>query len=187
MKQITVFEGIFIGVMLLLLCAPLWTMLAIALPFYLALSSVVSLAALAYFLYLLWRLPHRPGKLLLGVISSLLLLPALVFLSFPALVLLSAGCLWLLRSWLRYRSPLSGICDALLIAFGLAAAVWAALQTGSILISLWCFFLVQALFCLIPRQFSKKAGKRVAIAVCRPEGGFDAAFAAAEQALRRLC
>lgn len=186
MKQISVFEGILIGILLLLFCAPLWAMLAIALPFCLALSSLVSLAALAYFLYLLWRLPYRPGKLLLGVTSCLLLLPAFVFLSLPALVLLSAGCLWMLRSWLRYRSPLSGVCDALLIAFGLAAAVWAALQTGSILISLWCFFLVQALFCLIPRQFSKKTADRAATTVCRPEGGFDEAFAAAEQALRRL-
>ena len=64
-----------------------------------------------------------------------------------------------------------------------AAAVWAARQSGSFALSLWCFFLVQALYAAIPARFPGEGGS-TADAV--PEDRFQRAHRAAEAALRSL-
>ena len=58
--------------------------------------------------------------------------------------------LWLIRSLYFHASILSTLLDFGVIALGLAVALWALIHSGSLLLSLWCFFLVQAVFVAIP-------------------------------------
>ena len=65
---------------------------------------------------------------------------------------LHVGLLWLVRALYHYASVLSALADLGLNGMALAAAVWASTHTASLLLSTWCFFLVQALFVAIPRD-----------------------------------
>ena len=72
--------------------------------------------------------------------------------------------------------------DLALNGVSLAAAVWAVNQTGSLFVSIWCFFLVQALFVAIPASMKQKAGQTGESHKDR----FQHAYRAAETALRKL-
>ena len=70
-------------------------------------------------------------------------------LSPAAFALVQAGLIWLVRALYHHRGFVAAGVDLGLTAFACAAAVWA-LGTGSYLVTIWCFFLVQALFVWIP-------------------------------------
>jgi hypothetical protein len=99
-------------------------------------------------------------------------------------VLVQLGLIWLIRSLYFYSSVLSALADLGLNGLSLAAAVWAAGQTGSVLLSLWCFFLVQALFVAIPTRLSR--GNREKPGGPEKEDRFQRAHRAAETAVRKL-
>jgi len=61
--------------------------------------------------------------------------------------------IWLIRSLFYYSSILSAFADFGLSLLGICSAIWAALTTGNIFLSIWCYFLVQALTCAIPLHF----------------------------------
>ncbi len=63
--------------------------------------------------------------------------------------------LWLIRSLYFYDSVLSALVDLGLTGVALVTAIWAWLASNNLFLAFWCFFLVQALFVLIPRQWSK--------------------------------
>ncbi|MEA3290863.1 MAG: hypothetical protein U9Q71_00905 [Pseudomonadota bacterium] len=148
-------------------------------------SKTAGLAGLVYLLYLLSRSRERVGRVTVlaawgvaaGVIWFLAPSPALY-------LLLHIGLIWLVRSLYFYSSVLSVLADLGLNGLSLAMAVWAALQSGSVFLSLWSFFLVQALFVAIPPRLGPKAGER------RPERDeedrFQHAHRAAETALRKI-
>ena len=88
------------------------------------------------------------------------------------------------RSLYFYSSVLPALTDLMLSGLGLAAAVWAAGQTGSVFLSLWCFFLVQALFVVIPTRIRRRHSE----SSLGPDGldRFQRAHRSAEAAVRRL-
>jgi hypothetical protein len=78
----------------------------------------------------------------------------------------------------------AALIDLGLSGLSLAAAIWAAHQSGSVFLTVWCFFLVQALFVHIPTHIGRRG---------EPdhedlEGAhrFERAHHAAESALRKL-
>ncbi|MGH8576033.1 MAG: hypothetical protein ACREXX_07925 [Gammaproteobacteria bacterium] len=78
---------------------------------------------------------------------------------------------------------LSALADLGLNALSVMATVWAVRQTGSVLLGIWCFFLVQALFVAIPPAMQRKkrgSGEPEA------EDRFQEAYRVAESALRSL-
>jgi hypothetical protein len=90
---------------------------------------------------------------------------------------------WLIRSLYFYSSVLSALADLALNALSVIAAVWAVRQTGSVFLSFWCFFLVQALFVAIPAAMQRnKHGP----AEAESEDRFQQAYRVAESALRNL-
>ena len=95
-------------------------------------------------------------------------------------VLIQAGLIWLVRSLHFHDSLFTAALDFGLISVGLAAAFWALLNTGSAVAATWTFFLIQALFCLLP---TPRGGQR-------PEStgasGFQAAHRVAVEAVRKL-
>lgn len=136
-------------------------------------------AATVYLAILLAQSPRRSGRLLAACSWLVLCAALLVFNpSLSAWLLLPTVCIWLLRSLLSYRSPIPALVDASLGAFALAAAVVSAGHSQSLFLSLWCYFLVQALHVFVPGTATPRQDQ-----ITDP---FDAAARHAEAALRRL-
>jgi len=148
-----------------------------------ALRLVVALAGLAYVWYLLARSRSRVGRLTTLAAWAVLAAACWWFIDSPALYLLAhVGVLWLVRSLYFHSNTLAAIADLGLNVLAAAAAVWAASRTGSVFAALWCFFLVQAAFVLIPARLGRRQPGNAAI----PDDRFGRALRNAETAVRRL-
>lgn len=150
----------------------------------LALRLVIATLGLVYAVLLMRGLRARSGRLL--AIAAWLALDIALFVFQPPLLLwllAQAFAIWLLRCWCCYGSVVAAFADGALCLFALAAAMVGAAHSHSVFLALWSFFLVQALFVLIPETL------RPGIAAARPnddEDRFDQAHRSAEAALRRL-
>lgn len=143
----------------------------------------IAAVTFAYLLYLLSRCAGKTGKLTIGALAlATLSFAALIGLAWPLMLILGVGLIWLVRSLYAYSSLVGALGDGLLcvLSIGWAAGTWS--LTGSVLWSLWCFFLAQAAFTLIP---AKGLGSRPK-AGAREEDVFGKAQMAAESALRQL-
>ena len=146
---------------------------------------VLHAAALAYLVYLLQRAHARVGKLITLTAWALLtavnwLLPVPLF----EQILLLAAFAWLVRSLYFHTSLISAALDFGLVSVGLAAAAWAAVNTGSLAAALWSFFLLQALFCWIPDPAGKAKSGRTDEDL--NAASFHAAYRVALDAIRKL-
>ena len=119
--------------------------------------------------------------------AAWLMIAGVLWFTHPPLLLyvsLHLGTLWLIRSLYFYSSALSALADLGLNGLGLAAGIWAITHTGSVLLGIWCFFLVQALFVVIPKSIQHKPGATQASH--ESEDRFQHAYRAAETAVRKL-
>jgi len=98
-------------------------------------------------------------------------------------VLLHAVVLSAIRSMFFQKSLLAVLMDFALTVLAVCTSFWAASHTGSIFLSVWCFFLVQAAFVSIPAWASLKS---VHISPNSNSKAFDAAHRKAEEALRKI-
>lgn len=124
-----------------------------------------------------------------GWVSSLSLwcvFALLLWLLSPSLtdyLLFHVAALSSMRALFFHKNLLSVLMDFTLSLFALGASFWAASHTGSVFLSVWCFFLVQAAFVAIP-------GSRTATSACSGTASnpqqFDLALRKAEEALRLL-
>jgi len=151
MKQATFLEGVGIALAASVTGSILFTALTPLFASGAVLRLLIAALAFAYVLYLLQRSRERIGRV--TVIGVWLLAAVLLWLWQPGLLLyllLHLGMVWLVRALYFYSSALSALADLGLNGLALAAAVWAASHTGSLLLSIWCFFLLQAAFVAIP-------------------------------------
>ena len=145
------------------------------------LRALIAGLGLAYILYLMNRSKARVGKVtvaglwLAGAVALWLVHPP-----FTIYLLFHAGAVWFVRSVYFYGGLIPAVLDLALTGFGLVAAFWAALETGSIFVALWCFFLCQALFTGIPRTLGRKRQQPAA------DAPFERAYRAGQAALRAL-
>jgi len=185
MKQPTFFEGVALALVASLLGSTLYSVLSAVFPADAVLRLLIAGIGLAYVFYLLSRSHERVGRV--TVIAGWTLATGIIWFIEPPLtlyVLVQLGLIWLIRSLYFYSSVLSALADLGLNGLSLAAAIWAAGQTGSVFLSLWCFFLVQALFVAIPTRLSR--GNRETPAGLENEDRFQRAHRAAEAAVRKL-
>ena len=148
-----------------------------------ALRAVVALLGFAYLLYTLSRSAERIGR----VTTVVLWVLAAAFAWFSGVplvgyVLIHVGMLWLVRSLYFYSGVLPALADLGLSALGIAFAVWAAGRSGSAMLALWCFFLVQAFHVVIPTTLAGDGERHPS----DDDQAFDRAHRAAEAAIRRL-
>lgn len=178
MNRPTFPEGVAVALVLALAGGLAHFALNLFFPAGFALRAVVTGTGLAYLLYLLHRAPARVGRptaLALWVAMAVAVWP----LPWTFQILAHLGALWLVRALYFHGGLAAALADLMLNGLALAAALWAAERTGSLFAALWWFFLVQALFALIPDRRHTAA----------PETGpdrFQHAHRAAESALRRL-
>lgn len=149
-----------------------------------ALLLVIIAASFGYTLYLLRYSGERTGRLV-TLLGWLLVTLLSAWWSLPLLgyVLLHVALIWLVRSLYYHSSVLIALADLGLNLFAIAAMVWATLQSGSLALALWCFFLVQALFVLLPQGGTGPGGSRKGYAPIDP---FEQARQTAQTALRKL-
>lgn len=140
--------------------------------------------AIAYILYLLSKSQEPIGRI--TVLSIGFVLWAMLWVFYPPFILflvLHVLAIWLVRSLYGYASLFSALADLGLNVLSIAAAFWALHHTGSLFLTLWCFFLAQALFVFIPtgkRPYPDKTN------LSNDEADFKRAYQTAEAALRKL-
>jgi len=183
MKRPGFFEGAALGLAASLAGSASYLALGLVFPRATVGYLLVAGLGFAYTVYLLMRSPERVGRLV--TLTVWMGGAALVWFLSPSLqlyLLFHLGLVWLVRSLYFQASLLSALADLALNGLALAAATAAALRTGSVFMSLWCFFLVQALFVFIPPALPRQGRAEPAQA---PDA-FQQAHRAAEAALRRL-
>jgi hypothetical protein len=185
MKQPTFLEGVGIALAISLAGGVLYSAMDAVFPGVPVLRLLIASIGLAYVIYLLTRSPERVGRV--TAFAAWLVVAGVLWFTHPPLLLyvsVHLGAIWLIRSLYFYSSALSALADLGLNGLGLAAAIWAVTRTGSVLLGLWCFFLVQALFVVIPKSIQHKPGAT--------EGGhesedrFQHAYRVAETAVHKL-
>lgn len=149
------------------------------------LQILIAMVSAAYIGYLMIRSRERLGRLTVfsvwfgATLLSMIFVPSLVMFA-----LMQLGMIWVIRSLYYYNSVLAALADLGLIGLSTAIALWAWLNTHSLFLAMWCFFLVQALFVLIPKQFKTQNSKD--LNSNHASDRFEHAYLAAEQAVRQL-
>lgn len=185
MKQPKFFEGVAVALGASLVGSVLYSALTLVFASGEVLRLLIAGFGLGYVIYLLSRSRERVGRMTVLVVWALvaiatwLLEPVL-----PLYLLVHVSCVWLIRSLYFYSNLLSALSDLGLTGLGLAAAIWAASHAGSLFLSIWCFFLVQALFVAIPSRLSREG--RAGRSECEGEDRFEHAHRIAETAVRKL-
>jgi len=185
MKAPTFLEGVAVALVASLVGSVLYTALTPTFASAAVLRLLIAGIGLGYLLYLLRRSHERVGRI--TVVALWVLAAVVLWLLHPPLPLylvLHIGLVWLVRSLYFYASVVSALTDLGLSSLSLAAAIWAATHTGSLFLSVWCFFLLQALFVSIPHELSGKAAQRQPVA--DRDDRFQHAQRAAEAAVRKL-
>jgi hypothetical protein len=146
---------------------------------------IIPALGLAYLLYLLNRSNARVGR-----VTTLSLWSALAAASWwmaPPLMLylmIHVAAVWLVRSLYFYSGIVPALMDLGLSALSISACVWALTRSGSVFLAIWTFFLVQALFVMIPPALKAKAQSRRNNPV--EDENFRRARRQADEALRQL-
>lgn len=146
---------------------------------------IVAGLGLGYALYLLRRSPSRTGRVVtlaawfsIAVLGWFLIDDRLTHLA------VHLGLLWLVRTLHHQSGVLAAVLDLGLNLAALMAGTWAFVHSGSVFLGIWSFFLVQALFVIIPMHFARPQhdGAEPSTAPDR----FQLAYRSAENALREL-
>ena len=185
MKQPTFPEGVAVALAASLAGGVLYTTLDTVFPGVPVLRLLIAAIGLVYVVYLLRRSPERVGRV--TATAAWLMVAGILWFTHPPLLLyvcVHLGMIWLIRSLYFYSSALSALADLGLNGLGLAAGIWAITRTGSVLLGIWCFFLVQALFVFIPKSVEHKSGTGPAGQA--GEDRFQHAYRVAETAVRKL-
>lgn len=185
MKQPDFLEGISVALAASIAGSLLYSAIDVVFPDIPVLRLLIAGISLGYVVYLLNRSPARVGRVTAAAVW--LLVAAVLWFTHPPLqlyVCTHLGILWLIRSLYFYSSALSALADLGLNGLGMAAAIGAITRTGSLFLGIWCFFLVQALFVLIPRNINRKSG--TAQDGQQHEDRFQHAYRVAQAALRKL-
>jgi hypothetical protein len=146
------------------------------------LRVLVAVIGLCYVVYLLRRSHERIGRITTLVLWAAGAAAITWFApSFALYTLSHAGLAWLVRALYHSAGPISALADLGLTGIAWASAAWAATQTHSLFASLWCFFLVQALFAVIPARIGNADAEPVP-----KDDRFERAYRAAQASVQKL-
>lgn len=185
MKTPTLFEGILVAVISSFVGSLGYWILSALFANSLLIKLMISGLTLAYLLYLLSRSKDRVGRVSVVTLWSLMTISLWLFWpSITIFILFNLIAIWLVRSLYFYSSLFSSLADLALNGASVAIALGAASHTGSLFLTLWCFFLSQALFVLIPNTIQQKTTHLFAI--IDNDADFNRAYQSAEAAVRKL-
>jgi len=185
MKRPTFIEGVVFAIAVSIVGSVLLPVLSWALPTATVLRLLIAGIGFSYVIYLLSRSSDRIGRV--TTIGTWLVAALAAWIFAPSIVLyalLHLALVWLIRSLYYYSSALSALLDLGLSGFSLTTALWVASWTGSFFLTLWCFFLMQALFTAIPSNW--KPGTASRSRSDDDSDRFELAYRAAQSAVRKL-
>lgn len=157
MKRPTFLEGVAVALAAGIVGSILFTVLTAVFSEAHTLRLLIAGVSVAYVVYLLGRSREHIGRI--TALTLWAVVAGATWLMDPPLMiymLVHLGLIWIIRSLYFYASVVSALADLGLSGLGLASAVWAASQSGSLFLSIWCFFLVQAVFVAIPTCMQQK-------------------------------
>ena len=185
MKRPSFLNGVFLAAALALLASIAITVLAPLFTLSVLYLFVIPGLGLSYILYLFSCSTERVGRVTtLGLWALVAVTAWIVALPLTLYVVLHVSAIWLIRSLYFHSSIVPALMDLCLNVLSLASAVWAFMQSGSPFLAVWCFFLVQSLFILIPPVLN--AGSRFAAQKHLESDNFERARRIAESAIREL-
>ena len=184
MKNPSFFEGVAIALIASVLGAAMLSVLAPVLGVGLVIRLLIAILGFAYVAYLLRRSRERIGRVI--ALSLWLIAASLAWVFWLPLwlyLLLHVAMAWLIRSLYYYSSILPAVIDLGLNGLSLLIAVWVGMHTNSNFLSIWCFFLLQALFVVIPRGLRGEENRARDL---QDSERFESAHRVAEAAVRKL-
>ena len=185
MKQATFPEGIAIALIASVMVAALFSVMSSLFIGGNLFMLLVAAVSFFYILYLLLRSKERVGRVTVLVSWFVITLGSLVFVSSVLLYLAIQLCMiWLVRSVYFYNSLFSALIDLAMTSMSFVVALWTLNVSGSLFLTFWSFFLVQALFVYIPTNFTGK--NKVKAVNCPETDRFEYAYHAAEVAVTKL-
>jgi hypothetical protein len=180
-KAPSLIEGVAVAAVLALAGGAVFGALKLFVAPAVALRCLTILLGGAYSVYLLTRSSQH------GRVAAMVFwcggagLAALLIDSLAVLLIAHVVLVWLVRCVHFHTSVVAALADLGLSGLALAAAIWAAASTASVAVSVWCLFLVQALFVALPRVLPDTARCEVS-----DDMRFQRAQRSAEAALRRI-
>lgn len=184
-KSPTLFEGTILALVISIAASLFFNVMSSLLSGGFVFRILISLICLIYLLYLFSRSQQKTGKITIFSLWLLIaLLNHLITDSVLLYITIHISAIWLIRSLYFYNSVLSSLIDLFVTITALASSIISWNHTGSLLLSIWCFLLVQSLFVFIPRQAwgsSKYDSSTIATNTT-----FEKAYHNAEAALKKL-
>ena len=185
MKKATFIEGVGIALVSSIVVAALFTTIS---PLFFAgelFRVLVAGLTFFYILYLFLRSKERTGRITVISIWFVITLSSFIFVTSLLLyIVIQLLMIWLIRSLYFYNSLFSSLTDLSLTGLSLVVAISVWLSSGSLFLTFWCFFLVQALFVFIPKKITSN---RKSEYIQLPIGDrFEHAYHTAEIAVSKL-
>lgn len=183
MKRPSFINGVIVAFVFALAGAAAFSSLKLLLGSGIVLKLLISGLGGIYVLYLLSRSNEKTGRLtipvlwLTGAISAWFLLPEITLFAISHIMMM-----WLIRSLYFHSSVLPALLDFGLCGLSLLAAIATALHSHSMFLTIWSFFLLQALFVAIPSLTNIRQGEPSD----QCEQRFKRALHTAEAAVRRI-
>ncbi len=184
MKRPSFFPGVGVALVLALAAGAVFAGLSPLLGVGSTLRLLIPALGLAYVIWLLRGSAETIGRVT-TIVFWFLASAIIWFLAPPIAVYVPAhaGMLWLVRSLYFHAGLLPAVLDLGLSALSVSAASWAITRSGSVFLATWCFFLVQAMFVVIP---SRLRARSPADAPATGDEAFECARRRADAALRQL-
>ncbi len=174
-------SGVAIAAVLAVAAGASFAGLTVPLSHALSVRIVVTLLAGSYALYLLHQSNERTGRIVTVAVWCVSASAIAAFVPTLTLFLIAHTCLiWLVRTLYFHDSTITALFDLGLSALALASGIWALRSCQSLSLATWSFFLVQALFVVLPTGATRTA---------QADDGnqaFQRAQRSADAALRRL-
>lgn len=185
MKGPGILKGIVFAILASLASGLLLKVLPLALSSATSSSLITMGLSLAYLVFLQRYNDIRRGRVLVFSVWVILGLTSwLLGLSLVEQILLNISFIWIVRSLYFHSSITAALLDLVLVIMAAGAGVWAALQTSSPIVAVWCFFLCQSLFGAIP-EFSQRSKTDSPLPDTSGDH-FQAAHRVAQDAVRKL-
>ena len=185
MKRPTFFHGVIVAAVLGFFASVVVATLTPFVGLGAVFRLVIPALAFAYLLYLFSRSEERVGRV--TMLAAWIALAAVTWWLAPPLplyLLIHVAAIWLVRSLYFYSGVMPALMDLGLSALSVSATVWAITRSGSVFLATWCFFLVQALFVMIPPAVKRNQNAQRDTAA--ESKNFEHARRQADQALRQL-
>jgi len=186
MQRPTLLAGIVVASVVSLAVSPAVLFLSLLLGPVMAGKALVGVMAYAYIVYVLAQSGRRVGRTTLAVLSLLALLASVMLAArWTTVLVVAVALIWGTRASTSSRSPVAWLLHGGLCLLGLSAALWAYKHSGSIVLAVWSFLLLQALWVYVPARLARQPVEE-SVAGGQEEDGFVRAHQAAQKALDRL-